>query len=441
MFGRSRTMERLDRMLEDAINGCFTESRYDETELSRLENRFRQYLEMRELQAEAARQEREALRELVTDLSHQMKTPLAALTLYAQILEEQCRRESVGVYEAQSAGWSTERYSGERDSEHAWLSDSQDVSQSIDRCGEKSTCEHARLSDIQSGAQGTDRCGGKNACEHAGPVESHYISAEAVHCAGQIRLQAEKLESLIGALVQLSRLETGMVEVVPRPLPIKELVGGSVRLLEAKAAAKGIFIQTGWDEKTQSAGERENRAWQGSVQENRVRYGSVQENWAWHGNVQENRAWYGSGQENRAWHGNEQENQAWHGSGQESRACYGSGQELLAMYDARWTQEALVNVLDNAVKYSPAGSTVTVTVRALELFACICVEDEGMGVPEEERAKIFGRFYRGANAVQEEGCGVGLYLTRMILQKEGGYVRVQPRREGGCSFQIYLPRK
>lgn len=177
------------------------------------------------------------------------------------------------------------------------------------------------------------------------------------------------------------------------------------------------------------------------MQENRTQHGSVQENWACHGNVQENRAWYGSGQENRAWHGNEQENQAWHGSGQESRACYGSGQELLAMYDARWTQEALVNVLDNAVKYSPAGSTVTVMVRALELFVCINVEDEGMGVPEEERAKIFGRFYRGANAVQEEGCGVGLYLTRMILQKEGGYVRVQPRREGGSSFQIYLPRK
>lgn len=416
MFGRSRTMERLDNMLEDAINGCFTESRYDETELSRLENRFRQYLEMRELQAEAARQEREALRELVTDLSHQMKTPLAALTLYAQILEEQCVGESVDAYEAQSGGWSTERYSGKRDSEHAWLSDSQDASQSIDRCGEKSTCGHA------------------------GPVEGHYISAEAVHCAGQIRLQAEKLESLIGALVQLSRLETGMVEVVPRPFPIKELVDGSVRLLEAKAAAKGISIRTGWSEEAQRAGEQENRAWYGSVQENRTQHGSVQENWARYGSVQENRAWY-SGQENRAWHGNEQENQAWHGSGQESRACYGSGQELLAMYDARWTQEALVNVLDNAVKYSPAGSTVTVMVRALELFVCINVEDEGMGVPEEERAKIFGRFYRGANAVQEEGCGVGLYLTRMILQKEGGYVRVQPRREGGSSFQIYLPRK
>lgn len=397
MFGRSRTMERLDNMLEDAINGCFTESRYDETELSRLENRFRQYLEMRELQAEAARQEREALRELVTDLSHQMKTPLAALTLYAQILEEQCRRESVGVYEAQSAGWSTDRCDGKRDSEHAWLSDSQDASQSIDRCG------------------------GKNACEHAGPVEGHYISAEAVHCAGQIRLQAEKLESLIGALVQLSRLETGMVEVVPRPLHVKGLVDGSVRLLEAKAAGKGISIRTGWSEEAQSAGERENRAWYGSVQENRTQHGSVQENWAC----------YGSVQENRACHGNEQEDQTRHGG----------GQELLAMYDARWTQEALVNVLDNAVKYSPAGSTVTVAVRALELFVCINVEDEGMGVPEEERAKIFGRFYRGANAVQEEGCGVGLYLTRMILQKEGGYVRVQPRREGGSSFQIYLPRK
>ena len=114
---------------------------------------------------------------------------------------------------------------------------------------------------------------------------------------------------------------------------------------------------------------------------------------------------------------------------------------IKASFDFKWTQEALGNLLDNAVKYSPEGSLVTVSLQALEMFVSVTVADQGMAVGEEERAQIFERFYRGANARQTEGNGVGLYLTRMILQREGGYIKVSPGKEGGNCFCIYLPKE
>ena len=121
--------------------------------------------------------------------------------------------------------------------------------------------------------------------------------------------------------------------------------------------------------------------------------------------------------------------------------CIARYEDAVALYDARWTKEVLGNLLDNAVKYSPEGSTVTVFVQALELFVCIGIQDEGMGIPEEERAQMFERFYRGKNAVEEEGSGVGLYLARMIVRKGQGYMKVANSSEGGGScFCVYLRR-
>lgn len=79
-------------------------------------------------------------------------------------------------------------------------------------------------------------------------------------------------------------------------------------------------------------------------------------------------------------------------------------------------------------------------VRAFEMFVCVSVEDMGPGIPEAEQAQIFERFYRGKHARHEEGNGLGLYLTRMILQKERGYVKVISPEEGGSRFSIYLQR-
>ncbi len=103
--------------------------------------------------------------------------------------------------------------------------------------------------------------------------------------------------------------------------------------------------------------------------------------------------------------------------------------------------EALENIIDNGVKYSPEGSRLRIQVREYELYVCVEVEDQGPGIPEEERAQIFGRFYRGKKVQQEEGVGIGLYLAREILEKEGGYIKVSSGKEAGSVFSLYSPPK
>ena len=112
-----------------------------------------------------------------------------------------------------------------------------------------------------------------------------------------------------------------------------------------------------------------------------------------------------------------------------------------ACFDPKWTEEALCNLLDNAVKYTPAGGAVTVDVKNYELFSAIRVADTGPGIPEEDQAKIFSRFYRASDAYQEEGVGIGLYLTRQIAQKQGGYVKVESEPGKGSIFSLYLSRE
>lgn len=110
-----------------------------------------------------------------------------------------------------------------------------------------------------------------------------------------------------------------------------------------------------------------------------------------------------------------------------------------AVFDPKWTAEAVCNLIDNAVKYTPAGR-VTVSARAYELFARVDVEDTGPGIPEEELSKLFQRFYRGGAALEAEGVGVGLYLVRQIAQGQGGYIKAFSRPGKGARFSLFLPR-
>ena len=110
-----------------------------------------------------------------------------------------------------------------------------------------------------------------------------------------------------------------------------------------------------------------------------------------------------------------------------------------AVFDPKWTEEAVCNLLDNAIKYTPTGGTVTVTVNNYELFSAIRVTDTGPGISEEEQARIFGRFYRAPGAYQAEGVGIGLYLTRQIAEKQGGYVKVESTPGTGSIFSLFLP--
>ena len=118
----------------------------------------------------------------------------------------------------------------------------------------------------------------------------------------------------------------------------------------------------------------------------------------------------------------------------------GEKQACVAKYDPKWTQEAVFNLLDNAVKYSPEGSEITVSMQEYEMFSCISISDQGIGIPEEEQPLIFGRFYRGSGVREQSGVGIGLYLTRQIIEGQGGYVTVRSEMGQGTTFQVYLPR-
>ena len=75
-----------------------------------------------------------------------------------------------------------------------------------------------------------------------------------------------------------------------------------------------------------------------------------------------------------------------------------------------------------------------------ELFCRIDVRDNGIGIAEEEQAQIFGRFYRGRQVREQEGLGIGLYLAREIVQKQGGFLKLSSRPGQGSTFSLYLPR-
>ncbi len=273
-----KTLRRLDEMLEAAINGTFEENRFDETQLSRLESRWKQYLTMSERSLEQTRQERENMKKLVSDISHQTRTSLSNILLYTELLEDQTENE------------------------------------------------------------------------------------DSKKLARQILSQTKKLEFLIQALVKMSRLETDILEVTPVQQPIRLLVERAVEEMIPRAEEKQIQIVCSLPEDAQ------------------------------------------------------------------------------AVYDLKWTAEALGNILDNAVKYSPAGSQITVEGREFEIYACITVTDQGIGIQESEKAQIFGRFYRSAQVQQEDGIGIGLYLAREILRRENGYIKVCAREEAGSSFSVYLKR-
>ena len=277
MFTDKKVLERLDKMLEDGINGTFEESDYDETQLSKLETKWLRYLTTSKLSHQKTEQERQKLKELVSDLSHQTKTPIANILLYAQLLQEQ----------------------------------------SLD--------EQSR------------------------------------QLADEIRQQSEKLEFLIQSIVKTSRLETGTFQLSPTENDLDGAIRSAIEQVTPKSESRQI----------------------------RIIY--------------------------------------------TPKSC-------TAKFDSKWTQEALFNILDNAVKYSPEQSKVTVSIRAFEMFACIAVSDSGIGIAEDELPRIFGRFYRGQNVREQSGVGIGLYLSRQIIEGQGGYITAESTVGHGSVFKIFLPR-
>lgn len=117
-------------------------------------------------------------------------------------------------------------------------------------------------------------------------------------------------------------------------------------------------------------------------------------------------------------------------------------ENLLIPHDVKWTAEAFINILDNAIKYSPENSHITIRLELLASYVKIDFEDEGRGIPCSEYANIFKRFYRGSSSQHTEGSGVGLYLAREILEQQGGsvYVHRRPFGKAGSMFSVQLPK-
>ena len=117
--------------------------------------------------------------------------------------------------------------------------------------------------------------------------------------------------------------------------------------------------------------------------------------------------------------------------------------DILICHDPGWTAEAFANVLDNGVKYAPSGTRITIRVTKMASLVMVEMEDEGPGIPAKEQNRIFQRFYRGESESvrQKEGSGVGLYLTRQILERQGGTVCVKNGGNGGSNFVMTLPKR
>lgn len=175
--------------------------------------------------------------------------------------------------------------------------------------------------------------------------------------------EIRKLEILLDELVNLSRLEAGMIQIKPVPGSFKKTITAAVSQNYMKARNKNIDIQV------------------------------------------------------------EMEG------------------DLDIRHDAKWTEEAIANVLDNAVKYSGEHTTVTVRVMPLINNVLVEIEDEGMGIGAEELSRIYKRFYRGEQARQKvgEGAGVGLSLSRSILECQGGTIMAKRKLDKGTVFKITLP--
>jgi two-component system phosphate regulon sensor histidine kinase PhoR len=102
-------------------------------------------------------------------------------------------------------------------------------------------------------------------------------------------------------------------------------------------------------------------------------------------------------------------------------------------------EQVLVNLVHNAIKFTPPGGTITVRVRADDAFVTVLVEDTGIGVAPEELARLFERFYKSDKARRSEGTGLGLAIAKHIVQAHGGDISATSVPGEGSTFRFTLP--
>lgn len=114
--------------------------------------------------------------------------------------------------------------------------------------------------------------------------------------------------------------------------------------------------------------------------------------------------------------------------------------EVWLTLDVNWTREAIINILDNGIKYSRPNGTVSIKVTEYDIYTRIDITDNGLGIEEKEQSKIFQRFYRGRGSEDREGVGIGLYLARKVITQQNGYIKVSSDGRSGSTFSLFLPK-
>ena len=267
----------LNQMLDDAISGEFVENKFDETELSKLQSKLMRFLTSASISEIKIIEEKEKLKQLITDISHQTKTPLTNIIMYSQLLNEKTNDPQVLAFTQ------------------------------------------------------------------------------------EVLLQSKKLEELIIGFTKMSRLETGILQYDFKEVLISQILNEAVQQGYLSAVKKDIQIHV---EVTK-------------------------------------------------------------------------GLKITA--DKKWIVEAIFNILDNAIKYSNPMTSISIRTFCYELFCGISISDQGPGIDEDEVPQIFTRFYRGNFSGDKEGIGVGLFLSRKIIEDHGGYIKVKSIVGTGSTFQIYFP--
>ena len=113
-------------------------------------------------------------------------------------------------------------------------------------------------------------------------------------------------------------------------------------------------------------------------------------------------------------------------------------EDIRLWHDRKWTAEAITNILENAVKYGYPGSTIRIGIDMLPTYTKLVVTNQGPGIAQDEWSSIYKRFYRGKNAQETSGAGLGLYLASLIMEKQGGYILVDSKPGQYASFSLFL---
>jgi signal transduction histidine kinase len=116
------------------------------------------------------------------------------------------------------------------------------------------------------------------------------------------------------------------------------------------------------------------------------------------------------------------------------------GEPMVVLADPDRFEQILSNLLENAAKFSPEGAPIEVLVSGAKGGTNVAVCDRGVGIPEQELGRLFDRAYQSRRARQNKsGLGLGLYLTKGLIEAHGGSIRVESQLGRGSTFEVFFP--